>query len=90
MHKKLMYCFSCYLSSLVTHKLLAIQYSIDIATEQSFRYMKLIDAKIWNSKNASLCQIFVNWVIFMNMLAYNHPTELINTSAGTYLSTLDR
>ena len=33
------------LSSLVTRK-----YSIDIATEQSFRYMEIIDAKIWISK----------------------------------------
>ena len=32
------------LSSLVTHKLLAIQH-IDIATEQSFGYMKLTDTK---------------------------------------------
>ena len=34
------------LSSLVTHKLFVIPH-IDIATEQSFRYMELTDAKIW-------------------------------------------
>ena len=37
---------------------------IDIATEQSFRYMKLTDAKIWNSKNASLFLAFANQVTY--------------------------
>ena len=46
------------LSSLVTQKVL--QYSIGIATEQSFRYIELTDAKIWISKNASLCQVLAN------------------------------
>ena len=48
---KLMYCFFCFLA-LQLEKYL--QYSIDITTVQSFRYMELIDAKIWVFKNASL------------------------------------
>ena len=38
-----MYCFSSYLA-LYLEKYL--QYNIDITTEQSFRYMEFIDAKI--------------------------------------------
>ena len=48
------------LSSLATQKYL--QYSIGIATEQSFRYTELTDAKIWISKNASLCCVLANRV----------------------------
>ena len=48
------------LSSLVTHNYL--QYSTEIATEQSFRYTELTDAKIWISRNASLCRVFANWL----------------------------
>ena len=62
MHTKVMYCFSCYLA-LYLEKYL--QYSIDITTEQSFRYMEFIDAKIWISKSASLCQVFANWVTYL-------------------------
>ena len=51
------------LSSLVTQKYL--QHSIDITTEQSFRYMELIDSKIWISKNASLCWVFANRVTYL-------------------------
>ena len=43
MHTKVMYCFSCYLASYLQKYL---QYSIDITTEQSFRYMESIDAKV--------------------------------------------
>ena len=50
------------LSRLVTKKYL--QYSIDITIEQSFRYIEFIDAKIWISKNASLCRVFANWVTY--------------------------
>ena len=57
------------LYSLVTHKLLAIQH-IDIATEQSFRYMKLTDVKIWNSKNESLCRVFANRVTYIYIYIY--------------------
>ena len=46
------------LSSHVTQKYL--QYSIDIATQRSFRYIKLTDTKIWISKNASLCRVLAN------------------------------
>ena len=31
-----------------------------IATDQSFRYIELTDAKIWISKNASLCWVLAN------------------------------
>ena len=41
-----------------------MQYSIGIATEQSFRYIKLTDAKIWISKNAPLCRVLANRVTF--------------------------
>ena len=58
-----MYFFSCYLA-LQFEKYL--QYSIDITTEQSVRYMELIDAKIWIFKNAVLCRVFANWVTFMD------------------------
>ena len=58
-----MYCFSCYLA-LQFEKYL--QYIIDITTEQSVRYMELIDAKIWIFKNAVLCCVFANWVTFMD------------------------
>ena len=61
MRTKIMYCFSCYLA-LYLEKYL--QYSIDITTEQSIRYMQFIDAKIWISKNASLCWVFTNRVTF--------------------------
>ena len=50
-----MCCFSWYLALQLKKNL---QYSIDINTKQSFRYMELIDAKIWISKNASLCRGF--------------------------------
>ena len=53
---KVMYCFSCYLV------LYLKKYLLDITTEQSFRYMEVIDAKIWISKNASLCRVFANQV----------------------------
>ena len=47
MHTKLKYLLLLLLlSSLVTLKVFAIQH-IDIATEQSFRYLELTDAKIW-------------------------------------------
>ena len=39
-----------------------LQYSIDNITERSFRLMKLTDAKIWISKNMSLCWVFANCV----------------------------
>ena len=54
-----MCCFSYYLA-LQLEKYL--QYSIGIVTEQSFRYIELTDAKIWISKNASLCCILANRV----------------------------
>ena len=50
--------------------------SIAIATEQNFRYIELTDAKIWISKNASLCHelgfgklghIFSCWVTYLHM-----------------------
>ena len=46
-HTKLMYCFYCFLALQLINYL---QNSIDIATEQSFRYMELTDAKICISK----------------------------------------
>ena len=58
-----MYCFSCYLA-LYLEKYL--QYSIDITTEQSFKYMEFIDAKIWISESASLCRAFANQVTIIN------------------------
>ena len=63
MHTKVMYCFSCYLA-LYLEKYL--QYNIDITTEQSFRYMEFIHAKIWISKSASLCRVFANRVTIMS------------------------
>ena len=55
-----MYCYSCYLTLQLKNYL---QYSIDITTEQSFRHMELTDAKIWISKNVSLCQVFADLVM---------------------------
>ena len=43
MRTKLVCCFSCYLAFKLEKYL---QYSIGTATEQSFRYIKLTDAKI--------------------------------------------
>ena len=43
-------------------------YSIDIATEQGFRYKEPTDEKIWVFKNASLCQVFANKVTNMKAL----------------------
>ena len=37
-----------------------LQYSIDITTEQTFRYIECTDAKIWIVKNVSLCWVFVD------------------------------
>ena len=42
-----------------------LHYSIGIATEQSFRYIELIDVKIWISKNASLCRVLANRVTIL-------------------------
>ena len=42
-----MYCFYCFL---ILQLINYLQNSIDIATEQSFRYMELTDAKICISK----------------------------------------
>ena len=60
------------LSSLVTRKVFAIY--IGIATEQSFRYIELTDAKIWISKNVSLCQVLANcdtnYVLLMKKWVY--------------------
>ena len=64
---KVMYCFSCYL---VLYLEKYLQYSIDITTEQSFRYVELIDAKIWVSKNAPLCRVFANRVTFIHTKAW--------------------
>ena len=50
-------------SRIVTHKLYAI--SIDIATGLNFRYMELMDALIWISKNVSLCWVFTHQVTYM-------------------------
>ena len=60
MHTKLlMFCFSCYQAlELKTY----LQYSIGIATEKSFRHIKLTDTKIWISKNVSSCRVLANWV----------------------------
>ena len=41
-----------------------LHYNIGIATEQSFRYIELTDAKIWISKNASLCRVLANQVTY--------------------------
>ena len=56
----LMYCFSCYLALELDNYL---QYSIDITTKESIRYMELTDAKICIFKN-SLCWVFANQVTF--------------------------
>ena len=70
---KVMYCFSCYLA-LYLEKYL--QYSIDITTEQSFRYMEFIDAKIWISKNVSLCWVFANWISYSYVLGSKYNLKL--------------
>ena len=43
-----------------------LHYNIGIATEQSFRYIELTDAKIWISKNAPLCRVFPNRVTYVH------------------------
>ena len=68
-----------FLSSLVTHKLLAIQH-IDIATEQSFRYMKLTDAKIRMSKNMLGFANRVTYDVFQKLVTtvfYVHVTLIL-------------
>ena len=35
-----------------------LHYNIGIATEQSFRYIELTDAKIWIYKNVPLCRVW--------------------------------
>ena len=49
--------------------------SIGIATEQRFRYIELTDAKIWISKNASLCQALANRVTYSQYLLPHFPTH---------------
>ena len=44
-----------------------LQYSIGIDTEQSFMYIELTDAKIWISKNVSLCWVLANRVTYKLM-----------------------
>ena len=61
MRTKIMCCFCCYLALQLKKYL---QYSIGIATEQDFRYIELTDERIWISKNASLCRVLANRVIF--------------------------
>ena len=70
-----MCCFSCYLA-LQLEKYL--QYSIDITTEQSFRYIELTDAKISISKNASLCRVLANRVTYTKMYKLAGPVESFN------------
>ena len=41
-----------------------MQYNINVATEQSFRYIELTDAKIWISKIAPLCRVLANQVTY--------------------------
>ena len=60
MRTNLMCCFSFYLALQLKKYL---QCSIGIATEQSFRYIELNDAKIWISKNAS-CRVLPNGVTY--------------------------
>ena len=60
-----------------------MQYNIDITIEQSFRYMELADAKIWISKNVSLCWVFANRVTINRMLASNNDTIYMYTHQYT-------
>ena len=69
MRTKLTCCFSCYFT-LVTRKVAILQYSIGTATEQSFRYIELSDAKIWISINASLCRVLANRVTIVQYFLY--------------------
>ena len=55
-----------------------LQYSIGIATEQTFRYIELTDAKIWISKNASLCRVLANRVTYMH--AHIHACAYTRTN----------
>ena len=48
-----------------------MQHSIDFTTEQRFRYTTIIDAKIWISKNASLCHVFANQVTIYIKVNYS-------------------
>ena len=47
-----------------------MQQSIDITTEQSFRYMELTDANIWISNNASTRQVIANQVTYISSINY--------------------
>ena len=65
-----------------------MQYSIDITTEQSFRYIELTDAKIWISKNASLCRVLANRVTISDRNSmYNDlfTCYFVLLSAGEYI-----
>ena len=65
-----------------------LQYSIDNTTEQSFKYMEFIDAKIWISKNVSLCRVFANRVTYdtyhMCMLSTIRVWHVVPCTYGTY------
>ena len=73
MRTKLIYCFSCYLALYLETYL---QYSIGIATKQSFRYIEFTDAKIWISNNASLCRVKANRVTFLGAKNHNMYIKL--------------
>ena len=64
-----MYCFSCYLALKLESYL---YYSIDISKEQSFRYVELVDAKIWICKNVLLCQVCKNQITHTYTHACTH------------------
>ena len=70
-------CLLLLLSSFAIRKVFAVQhYNIGIATEQSFRYTELTDAKIWISKNAS-CRVLANRVTYIVCTQYTCMTALL-------------
>ena len=68
MHTKVMYCFSCYLAlKLKTY----LQYSIDITTEQSFRYMEFVDCKNLDFQKCVIMSGFANRVTYVSGVTGN-------------------
>ena len=59
-----------------------------MTTEQkSFKYAKVIDAKIWISKNASLCLVFTNRLnrYFTHKAVYLPPANIHTNHLLAYL-----
>ena len=77
-----MYSFSCYLTLSFKNYL---HYSIDITTEQNFRYIH--GTNIWILKIALLSQVFANQVTYIHTYIHTHKHTYIHEHISVYAYT---